>query len=108
MLRSFGVISDQRPATRPDLPTSKQQGLDVPPFEFRSGWAAPAGTPASVAEKLHGERVAVLQSAGTEARRSNLGTVIDTSEKPADFANMIASDLPWMNTAAKANDIKQS
>ena len=106
MLRSFGVISDQRLANRPDLPTIKEQGFDVPPFEFWSGYAAPAGTPSPVVEKLHRELVTVLQSADTKERYSGLGTVIDTSEKPADFAKLIASDLNWMNATAKANDIK--
>lgn len=105
-LREFGVISDNRLKSRPDLPTIKEQGFNVPPFEFWSGYAAPAGTPPAIIEKLHRDLVAVLHEKRVVEKYSNLSTTIGTNDKPSDFAELIASDLEWMNATAVANKIK--
>lgn len=105
MLRSFGVISDKRLAHMPGLPTVKEQGFDVPPFEFWSGYAAPAGTPAKIVAKLNSEILAVLQQPDTKERYLKQGTVVESST-PGEFGALIASELAWMDATAKAHNIK--
>jgi len=46
------ALSEQRIPFLPDLPTAKEQGMDIPTVNYWGGLAAPAGTPASVIETL--------------------------------------------------------
>ena len=48
----------------------------------------------------------MLEAPATKERYAGIGTVLEVSDKPADFAKLIASDLDWMNATAKANNIK--
>lgn len=103
MLRAFGVISNRRMVMHPDVPTVREQGFDVPAFEFWSGYAVSAGTPAPIVDKLKSELVAVLLDSATRQRFAALATVIDVHE---DLGTLIASDLAWMSATADAHGIK--
>lgn len=103
MLHAFGVISDRRLAKHPELPTVREQGFDVPPFEFWSGYAVQTGTPAPIVDKLKKDLVAVLTEPATLQRYASLATTIEVQE---DFGKLIASDLAWMGATADANGIK--
>jgi len=105
-LRSLGVISDKRFAALPDMPTLKEQGVNVVPMEFWSGYAVPAGTPADVVERLRKEIGVALNEPATREKFAVLGTTVEPSDKPADFAKLIAADVNWMSAAAQAANIK--
>jgi tripartite-type tricarboxylate transporter receptor subunit TctC len=51
-LRALGVSSEQRHPMMPDVPTFKEQGIDIVTTEWY-GLFAPAGTPAEVVQKLN-------------------------------------------------------
>ncbi len=53
-LRALGIFSEERSRTLPDVPTMKEQGIDM----ASTGWAAllaPAGTPAAIVQRLQTE-----------------------------------------------------
>lgn len=52
LIRPLGVMSDERVAAFPDLPTYKEQGYDVTMYNFRQ-ILAPKGTPKEIIDKLY-------------------------------------------------------
>lgn len=60
-LRPLGIFSDKRSPTLPDVPTMKEQGVDM----VTKGYAAllaPAGTPPDIVQKLQAEVAKVVAS----------------------------------------------
>lgn len=105
MLRSLGVISDKRFASMPEMPTLKEQGINVPPMEFWSGYAVPAGTPAPIVEQLRKEIAVALSDPAMREKFTALGTTVVTSDTPADFSKLIGTDLNWISATVKAANI---
>ena len=75
-LRALAITSIKRSALAPDLPTMAESGF--PGFEAVPwfGLVAPAGTPKDMIDKLHGETVKTLATAGgaQEVRRTRART----------------------------------
>ena len=64
-VKALAVISDERIAIKPDIPTAKEQGYDIGWGETAKGWAglaAPRGLPAETREKLVSAFVKAWQS----------------------------------------------
>lgn len=106
MIRPLGLMSDKRYAGTPNVPTLKEQGFNVPPMEFWSGYAVPAGTPASVVERLRREINASLKDPAVKEKFAGLSTAVVINEGPMDFAKLIGADLKWMSATAKVADIR--
>jgi tripartite-type tricarboxylate transporter receptor subunit TctC len=64
-LRALGISSDKRYPSVPEIPTFKEQGIDLVANEWY-GLLAPAGTPKPIIEKLNAEmkRIMVLPGMG--------------------------------------------
>jgi tripartite-type tricarboxylate transporter receptor subunit TctC len=64
-LRALGISSDQRYPSVPDIPTFREQGVDLVTTEWY-GLLAPAGTPKPIVEKLNAEmkRIMALPNMG--------------------------------------------
>jgi tripartite-type tricarboxylate transporter receptor subunit TctC len=104
-LKVLGIGSSKRIATLPDTPTIAESG--VPGYEASNWWGiiAPAGAPAAVVKRLHGEVAAVLKlpemqkwfvAEGAEA--ANMDT--------AQFAAFILSEMAKWGKVVKAAGIK--
>ena len=65
LLRAIGISSEQRYPSVPEIPTFKEQGVDLVANEWY-GLLAPAGTPKPIIEKLNTEmkRIMALPDAG--------------------------------------------
>ena len=90
-LRALGVTSLKRAASAPEIPTLDEQGLAG--FEVVSwiGLVAPAGTPAAVIEKIHGDVAAVLAVPEVRQRIEGLGVEI-VGGTPAQMQRTLAVD----------------
>jgi tripartite-type tricarboxylate transporter receptor subunit TctC len=92
-LRGLAVSSIKRSALAPELPTMVEAGFPgfkaVPWF----GLLAPAGTPADVVDKLHGETVKTLAMPEVRKKFSDLGLEI-VGNTPAEFAALIRKETP--------------
>jgi tripartite-type tricarboxylate transporter receptor subunit TctC len=64
-LRAIGISSETRYASVPDIPTFREQGVDLVTTEWY-GLLAPAGTPRPIIDKLNGEmkRIMALPNMG--------------------------------------------
>ena len=89
-LRALGVTSRQRAPQVKDVPAVAET---LPGFE-NLGWfglMAPAGTPRSVIDKVHGDTVKVLASSDIRKRFDDIG-MAPVGNAPADFANAIREE----------------
>ena len=100
---ALGVASRKRIAAAPELPTIAEAGL--PGFDVTSWYAlvAPAGTPATVVDRLHAEIVKVLGSADVREKIAALGAE-PVGNTPAEFTAMQRAEAArWAKLAREAN-----
>jgi len=104
-LRAFAVSSRKRSVAAPDLPTMIERGY--PDFEAVPwfGFLAPAGTPGAIVEKIHRDTVAVLAMPDVRKRFEDNGLDIIGST-PAEFANVIKTEIPYWARIIKEAGIK--
>ena len=103
-LRALAVTSEQRLASYPQVPTLKEQGIDVA-VNFWSGLLAPAGTPAPIVKRLQ-EEVARIMALPDVAERMAKLDIRPVGGSSADFAKTIATEIPLWTQVAKDNNIK--
>ncbi len=89
-LRVIAVTATSRVPLLPDVPTAKEQGVDVDIVMWR-GIAVPAGTPKDVIERLENALQVVVNSAEFKAQSAKLGFEADYMPA-AGFGQQIASD----------------
>ena len=100
---ALGVASPRRIASAPDLPTIAEQGLAG--FDVTSWYAlvAPAGTPASIVDRLHQEIGKALAEPDVRERIAGLGAK-PVGNTPAEFAAMQRAEAArWAKLAREAN-----
>ncbi len=102
-IRPVAMAERKRSALMPDLPTMDESGL--PGFEV-ANWAGllgPAGLDPAIVKKLHGEIVAILDTAEMKARIRTLGFDMIVST-PEAFGTQLRSDVErWSDVVKKAN-----
>ena len=92
-VRALAVTSLQRAASAPEFPTMAESGFAG--FEATSWFAllGPAGTPAPVVRKLHGETIKALAAPDLRTKFSELGMDI-VGGSPEQLAAIIRADIP--------------
>jgi len=83
-LKALGISSDKRYASMPDIPTFKEQGLDVVTTEW-FGLLAPAGTPSAVIAKLNGEVKQIMANPELGDRLASIELASSSAEFLNDF-----------------------
>jgi tripartite-type tricarboxylate transporter receptor subunit TctC len=101
-LKALGIASAERSPLAPDLPTMHESG--VPSFREGTwyGVLAPRGTPSSVITLLNQEIAAALQTKSIRESLEKLGIVVSAVSTPADFSNLIRSDIEKWDRVLKA------
>jgi len=103
-LRALGVTSEQRLAAYPQVPTLKEQGIDLS-VNFWSGLLAPAGTPAPVVKRLQEEVARIMALPDVQERMAKLD-IKPVGGTSADFAKVISQEIQLWAQVAKENNIK--
>jgi tripartite-type tricarboxylate transporter receptor subunit TctC len=94
-LRIVAVASDARIRQSPDVPTMIESGFDNLTGDYWAGIVAPAGTPASIIDKLNIAINDIMQSSEIEAALSKLGAQASLGS-PQEFATFLAADrMKW-------------
>lgn len=101
-MRLLAAVDSRRLPAFPDVPTTQEAGVAVKPLTFWGGFAAPAGTPAPVVERLHREIVAAMRTPFVQEKLGALGSNPIYNQSPAEFSRQIEADLGWMEPAVKA------
>jgi tripartite-type tricarboxylate transporter receptor subunit TctC len=91
-LRALGTTGATRTPAAPDLPAIAEAGLPGYEVSVWYGFLAPAGTPAPVVNRLHGEIVKILQLPDIKERWAALGAEPITNT-PEQFAAFLKADL---------------
>jgi tripartite-type tricarboxylate transporter receptor subunit TctC len=103
-VRGLAVTSGARMAEFPDIPTLKEQGVDMD-VGLWTGFFVPAATPAAIAKKLEAEFIRAIKAPEVSARFRELG-VEPKGTTSEEFARTIAADIERWTAVAKANNIK--
>ena len=103
-LRALAVTSEQRLSTYPQVPTLKEQGIDLA-VNFWSGLLAPAGTPAPIVKRLQEEMTRIMALPDVAERMAQLD-IRPVGSTSAEFAKTIATEIPLWMQVAKDNNIK--
>jgi tripartite-type tricarboxylate transporter receptor subunit TctC len=83
-LKALGISSDKRYDSVPNIPTFKEQGLDVVTTEW-FGLLAPAGTPSAIIAKLNAEVKQIMANPELGDRLASIELASSTAEFLNDF-----------------------
>ena len=106
-LKPLATGGTKRISVLPDLPTAAEAGLPNYDASIWWAWAATAGTPAAVINKLNTEVAAILKLPETAKRFALEGAEVEP-RTPAEIRKMISADLvKWAKVAQDAGMQKQ-
>ena len=101
-LRVIAAVSDHRAVLLPDVPTLREQGLNISADSFFGVWVA-AGTGADVIARLSAAIVAVLKDPDTADRLAQLGLRAAPSSAAEMHAAEQAESARWQGFIRRAN-----
>ncbi|HKC44252.1 MAG TPA: tripartite tricarboxylate transporter substrate binding protein [Burkholderiales bacterium] len=104
-LRALMVTSAKRVAVLPDVPSASEAGVPKMLMDFWIGFAAPAGTPQPVIERLNKEIVAALAAPATKKRLAELG-LEPVGSTPAQATKLVDDEIQRWSAVVKAANIK--
>jgi tripartite-type tricarboxylate transporter receptor subunit TctC len=104
-LRALAVTSKTRTALAPDLPTMIEAGVSDYEVTTFFGIVAPAGTPASIVNRLNATINEALKTPAMQETITQLGAV-PAAGSPEDFAVTIATHLQKWRAFGQAANIK--
>jgi tripartite-type tricarboxylate transporter receptor subunit TctC len=105
-IRLIGVSSDKRAAQIPDVPTVVEQGYPTFKTMTWNGLMAPAGTSPEIVARVAGEVARAARDPAFAERLNRLG-VDPLGDTPAEFAALIAADIPLWAEAVKIAGVKE-
>ncbi len=103
--RPVGVALDKRDSTLPDVPTLKEQGINVSIWGSVKGVAAPAGTPPEVIEYLSATLKKVCEDEDFKKTMASIGQPIDYLNTK-DWTAFLRKALKEYGDLIKELDIK--
>ena len=106
-LRPLATGSTKRAAALPDLPTLAEAGVPNYDASIWWGWAARAGTPPAVLNRLSNEVIAIQKTPETTKRFEAEGAEIQV-KTPSEMKAMVPQDMAkWAKVARDAGMLKQ-
>ena len=103
-LRALAVTSEQRLASYAQVPTLREQGIDLD-VNLWSGLLAPAGTPEPILKRLQ-EEVARIMALPDVAERMAKLDIRPLGTSSAELGKTMASEIQLWTQVAKDNNIK--
>ena len=104
-LRMLGVISPERNPAYPEIPTMREQGLDMVVGSWQ-GLFVPQGTPKPVVNRLYDVGVAMMKDAQVMKRLGDNGITIVTSKSPAEFVAFVKAETERFGKVIRDNNIR--
>ena len=99
-VRMLSVISAERNPVLPEIPTMREQGLDMVVGSWQ-GIFVPKGTPQLVVNKLYKVGVEMMKDPGVVKRLGDSGISIVSSKSPADFVAFVKAETDRFGKAIK-------
>ena len=104
-LRGVGVMSTERSAAFPDVPTLKEQGLSELEVETWYGAFAPAGTPPQIVNKVNADLNVLLRDPGIRELLAKQG-MTPVGGPPERLGELVKRELARWTRVVKAAGIK--
>ncbi|HYJ19469.1 MAG TPA: tripartite tricarboxylate transporter substrate binding protein [Burkholderiales bacterium] len=103
-IRMLGVVSAERNPAYPEIPTMREQGLNMVVGSWQ-GVFVPQGTPKPVVDKLFKVSHEMMKDPGVVKRLGDQGIMIVTSKSPADFVKFVKEETNRFGKVIKDNKI---
>jgi tripartite-type tricarboxylate transporter receptor subunit TctC len=104
-VRMLAVISPERNPAYPEIPTMREQGLNMTVGSWQ-GLFVPKGTPQPVVNKLYRIGVDMMKDPGVTKRLGDSGITIVTSKSPAEFVAFLKAETDRFAKAIKDANLK--
>src|SRR3990172_7872725 len=104
-VRMLGVISPERNPAYPEIPTRREQGLDMVVGSWQ-GLFVPKGTPQPVVNRLYKVGIEMMKDPLVIKRLTDGGVTIVTSKSPADFVAFVQKETERFGKVIKDNNIQ--
>jgi tripartite-type tricarboxylate transporter receptor subunit TctC len=104
-VRMLSVISPERNPAYKEVPTMREQGLNMTVGSWQ-GVFLPKGTPQSVVSKVYRVSVDMMKDPMVVKRLGESGITIETSKSPADFVNFVKAETDRFGKVIKENKIQ--
>jgi len=104
-LRMLGVISPERNPAYPEVPTMREQGLNMVVGSWQ-GLFVPQGTPKAVVNRLYKVGTDMMKDPRVVKRLGESGISIITSKSPADFTAFVKSETERFGKVIRNNNIR--
>ncbi len=104
-VRMLGVISPERNPALPEIPTMREQGLNMVVGSWQ-GLFVPKGTPQPVVGMLFKVGHEMMQDPQVIKRMADGGVTITTSKSPADFVAFVKAETERFGKVIKDNKIE--
>jgi len=104
-VKMLGVISPQRNPALPDIPTMREQGLDMVVGSWQ-GLFVPKGTPQPVVNKLYKVGIDMMKDPLVIKRLGDSGITIVISKSPPDFVAFLKSETERFGKVIKDSKIE--
>lgn len=105
-LRALAVMTPQRSATLPQVPSIVEVGLPEAQFDSWSGIVAPTGTPRRIVEQLHGDISRALRKTTLRTRFVNQGAESTPDTTPEGFMRHMQEEYTRFQAIIRASSIK--
>jgi tripartite-type tricarboxylate transporter receptor subunit TctC len=100
----LGVISPERNPAYPEIPTMREQGLDMVVGSWQ-GLFVPKGTPQPVVSKLYKVGIEMMKDPLVIKRMTEGGVTIVSSKSPADFVAFVTAETARFGKVIKDANI---
>ena len=100
-VRALAVLADKRITSLPDVPTSKEAGVDGFTMPLWYGMFAPAATPREIVLRLNRELVKALESPDIRGRLAGLDTEPWPST-PEELGELLRVDIERYGTIVRS------
>jgi tripartite-type tricarboxylate transporter receptor subunit TctC len=106
LVKPIAMISKERSTLLPDLPSAREQGLDID-GETWSAFFLPKGTPATIVKKLNGAIIEAMNTPEVEQRLQDLGVKLVSSERrsPDYLASFVRDEIEKWTAVTKVAGI---
>ena len=104
-VRMLSVISPERNPAYQEIPTMREQGLNMVVGSWQ-GVFLPKGTPKPIVDKMYKVSVEMMKDANVVKRLGDSGITIVTSKSPADFVNFVKAETERFGKVIKDNNIQ--
>jgi len=105
-VRALAIMTTERSPVLPNLPTTREQGLDVQAYTWNALFL-PKGAPADIVKKLHDAAVEAMNSPAVKERLEGLGAMIVAKDRqsPEYLGKFVVDEIKKWEAPIKASGV---